>query len=62
MSFNFYLFRGLRLLLFPVSVLTGLYIKLRNLLYDKGYLKAARFNMPVICIGNLSVGGTGKSP
>jgi tetraacyldisaccharide 4'-kinase len=62
MSFNFYLFRGLRLLLFPVSLLVGLYITIRNYFYDKGWLRSASFNLPVICIGNLSVGGTGKSP
>lgn len=62
MSFNFYLFRGLRLLLFPVSLVAGLYITIRNLLYDRGWLKTTTFNMPLICVGNLSMGGTGKSP
>ncbi len=62
MSFNFYLFRGLRLLLFPVSLIAGLYITLRNLLYDRGWLKSTTFNLPMICVGNLSLGGTGKSP
>ncbi len=62
MSFNFYLFRGIRLLLFPVSLLVGLYITIRNYFYDKGWLRSASFNLPVICVGNLSVGGTGKSP
>jgi tetraacyldisaccharide 4'-kinase len=62
MSFNFYLFRGLRLLLFPVSVIAGLYITLRNWMYDRGYINTTSFNMPIICVGNLSMGGTGKSP
>jgi len=62
MSFNFYLFRGLRLLLFPVSLIAGIYITLRNLIYDRGWLKSTTFNMPIICVGNLSMGGTGKSP
>lgn len=35
---------------------------LRNYLFDKKIIKSASFNLPLICIGNLSVGGTGKSP
>lgn len=52
----------LRILLFPISVLYGGIIALRNLLYRYGLLKSVRFNVPVISVGNLSVGGTGKTP
>jgi len=52
----------LRLLLWPFSLLYGLAIAVRNLLYDKNILKSQKFDLPVIVIGNLAVGGTGKSP
>lgn len=52
----------LRLLLLPFSLLYGITMWLRNLLYDKNILKATGFQIPVIVVGNLTVGGTGKTP
>jgi len=62
MNFNAPLLRPFRILLFPFSLVYGAAIWLRNLLYDKKILRSTSFNLPIICIGNLSVGGTGKSP
>lgn len=56
------LLKKLRLILFPLSIVYGGIMYLRNRLYDKGILKSTSFNIPIICIGNLSVGGTGKTP
>jgi tetraacyldisaccharide 4'-kinase len=52
----------LRTLLFPFAILYGLVTSVRNFLYDSGFLKASSFEVPVIAVGNLSVGGTGKTP
>ncbi len=52
----------LRLLLFPFSILYGIIVILRNLAYDFGIFKSQKFELPVISVGNLSVGGSGKSP
>ena len=51
-----------RLLLLPFSVLYGIVVILRNKLYDWGFFKSTRFDIPIICVGNLVVGGSGKSP
>jgi len=51
-----------RLLLLPFSLLYGLVVFLRNKMYDSGLFKSASFDLPVICVGNLVVGGSGKSP
>jgi tetraacyldisaccharide 4'-kinase len=52
----------LRLLLFPFSLIYGLIVVMRNFLYDAGLFKSRRFDFPVIAVGNLEVGGAGKSP
>ena len=52
----------LRKLLFPLAILYGFITTVRNYLYDKGILPSHSFNIPVIAVGNLSVGGTGKTP
>jgi len=52
----------LRLLLWPLSVLYGDLTRLRVWLYEKGYMPQKRLNRPVISVGNLTVGGTGKTP
>lgn len=48
--------------LYPVSWLYGLGVRLRNKLFDWGYYRSRSFDVPVVCIGNLAVGGTGKTP
>jgi len=52
----------MRLLLWPASVLYGDLARLRARLYTQGSLKTKRLNTPVISVGNLTVGGTGKTP
>lgn len=54
--------RKARLLLLPFSVLYWVATSLRNLAYDLGALPQRRFKTPVICVGNITVGGTGKTP
>ena len=52
----------MRILLYPFSVLYAIITNLRNLLFDMGVFPSKTFEIPIICIGNLSVGGTGKTP
>lgn len=52
----------LRRLLFPFSLIYWAVTAMRNYLYDKGWKKSTSFPIPVIAVGNLSVGGTGKTP
>ncbi|MES2458391.1 MAG: tetraacyldisaccharide 4'-kinase [Bacteroidota bacterium] len=52
----------LRLFLLPFSILYGIVVLVRNKLYDAGIFKSTSFSIPVICVGNLVVGGSGKTP
>ena len=52
----------LKMLLWPFSLLYGGVMQVRNTLYDKAILSSERFAIPVIAVGNLTVGGTGKTP
>jgi tetraacyldisaccharide 4'-kinase len=52
----------LRKLLLPFSLLYGSILALRNLCFDKGWFESKSYTTPIICVGNLSTGGTGKSP
>lgn len=52
----------LRLLLFPFSLIYGLVVIIRNISFDAGISASRKFDIPLISIGNLAVGGSGKSP
>jgi tetraacyldisaccharide 4'-kinase len=52
----------LRIIAFPLSILYGIITAIRNKLFDLGLLKSRQFDVPVISVGNLCVGGSGKTP
>ncbi len=51
-----------RLLSLPASWLYGLAVGLRNWMFDQNLLKSEKYRIPIIAVGNITVGGTGKTP
>jgi len=62
MNLNNFFLKSFRVVLLPFALLYGLGVIIRNWLFNKGYIKSIPFNFPLICVGNVAVGGTGKSP
>jgi tetraacyldisaccharide 4'-kinase len=50
------------ILLYPLSLIYGAVTDIRNFMYNTGILPHHEFRLPVICVGNITVGGTGKTP
>ena len=51
-----------KILLYPFAIVYGIITSFRNLLYDWKILNSKSFEVHTICVGNLAVGGTGKTP
>ncbi len=54
--------KSIRKLLYPISLIYGFIVFIRHKLFDWNLLKSTSFDIPVICVGNISMGGTGKTP
>ena len=62
MNFSSFPLKSFRILLFPLAIVYAVVIVIRNFLFDKKILRSEKFNLPLIGVGNLAAGGTGKSP
>jgi tetraacyldisaccharide 4'-kinase len=51
-----------RFILWPLSVVYRLVVGIRNFMFDRGWLRSFQFDFPVILVGNINTGGTGKTP
>lgn len=52
----------IKILLSPLTLIYGIGVSLRNFFYSKNLLKGVEFDLPIISVGNLSMGGAGKTP
>ena len=59
---NLPLLKWIRWILWPFSLVYGSVMELRNWGFRKGLLKSVSFDVPIISVGNIAVGGTGKTP
>ncbi|HUL92493.1 MAG TPA: tetraacyldisaccharide 4'-kinase [Burkholderiales bacterium] len=59
---HWYRLSAVSILLYPLSLVFRLLVSLRRLLFRLGVLPSARLRIPVVVVGNLTVGGTGKTP
>ena len=53
--------KKIKFLLYPISLMYGIYTSFRNLLFDFGIIDSIEYKIPTIGVGNISTGGTGKS-
>jgi tetraacyldisaccharide 4'-kinase len=65
LKIKYYIFVPVQLhrkIAFPISLVYAVVVRIRNYLYDRGIFKSRSFSIPILCVGNLSMGGTGKTP